>query len=119
MTRIHSLSLGVALAAAALVWSLPATAHQTHATVKTINVTAFDIGFKLSSKTAPGGLIVFKVKNTGHLHHDFKISSKKTKLLGPGRSETLRITLKKATFKYLCTVPGHAAAGMKGVFKVT
>jgi uncharacterized cupredoxin-like copper-binding protein len=118
VTRLRTAAPGVALAAAPLVWALPATAHQTHATAKTINVTAYDIGFKLSSETAPAGLIVFKVKNTGNLQHDFEISSKKTKILGHGRSATLRITLKKGTFKYRCTVPGHAAAGMKGVFKV-
>jgi uncharacterized cupredoxin-like copper-binding protein len=119
MTRLRISSLGVALATAALVWALPATAHETRAAAKTVNVTAYDIGFKLSSKTAPAGLVVFKVKNTGKLQHDFKISSRKTKLLGPGKSATLRITLKKGSYKYLCTVPGHAAAGMRGVFKVT
>jgi uncharacterized cupredoxin-like copper-binding protein len=28
------------------------------------------------------------------------------------------VTLKKGKFKYLCTVAGHAAAGMKGVLTV-
>jgi hypothetical protein len=45
MTGIRVLSLGAALAAAALVWALPATAIRTHVTVNTINVTAYDIGF--------------------------------------------------------------------------
>ena len=30
------------------------------------------------------------------------------------------MTLKKGKkYKYICTVPGHAAAGMKGTFKAT
>ena len=45
MTRLRIATLGVALAAAALVWALPATAIRTHVTVNTINVTAYDIGF--------------------------------------------------------------------------
>jgi len=51
--------------------------------------------------------------------HDFKINGKKTPLISPGKSATLSVTLKKGSFKYTCTVPGHAAAGMKGTFKAT
>jgi uncharacterized cupredoxin-like copper-binding protein len=32
----------------------------------------------------------------------------------------LKVTLsKKGSYEYLCTIPGHAANGMKGVLKVT
>ena len=42
------------------------------------------------------------------------------RLLGPGKSATLVVTLKKGKkYTYICTVPGHAAAGMKGTFKAT
>ena len=51
--------------------------------------------------------------------HDFKIAGKKSKLVQPGKSGKLIVTLKAGKLKYLCTVPGHAAAGMKGVLKVT
>ena len=40
-------------------------------------------------------------------------------MLKPGKSSTIRVTLPKGGKKYLCTVPGHAAAGMKGTLKVT
>ena len=40
-------------------------------------------------------------------------------MLQPGKSARLTVTfLKKGRFPYLCTVPGRAAAGMKGVFIV-
>ena len=40
-------------------------------------------------------------------------------MIQPGKSAKLAVTFKKAgKFSYLCTVPGHAAAGMKGVFTV-
>lgn len=43
-----------------------------------------------------------------------------TKLLSPGASATLAVTVAKAgTYEFLCSVSGHAAAGMKGVLKVT
>ena len=41
-------------------------------------------------------------------------------LLTPRKSASLTIAFKKAgSFEYLCTVPGHAAAGMKGNLNVT
>jgi uncharacterized cupredoxin-like copper-binding protein len=37
----------------------------------------------------------------------------------PGKSATLRVTLAKAgKYRFLRTVPGHAAAGMRGVLAV-
>jgi uncharacterized cupredoxin-like copper-binding protein len=58
-------------------------------------------------------------KNVGHVEHDFKINRKRTPLLQPGKTARLVVTFKKkGKYPYLCTVPGHAAAGMKGVFTV-
>jgi uncharacterized cupredoxin-like copper-binding protein len=85
-----------------------------------VNVTASEFKFVLSKKTARRGVVVFKVKNVGKLKHDFDIKGRKTRLLAPGQTETLRVTfLRKGSYPYKCTVAGHAAAGMKGVFKIT
>ena len=99
--------------AAALV-ALPAIA-KTNAS--TVTVTALDLKFKLSTKSAKAGAVTFKVTNKGKVSHDFKIAGKRTPLLKPGKSATLKVTLKKGNNAYLCTVPGHAAAGMKGIVK--
>ena len=80
----------------------------------TVKVTAFDLGFRLSTKKAKAGKVTFKVTNTGSLQHDFSIAGKKTPLLGHGKSATLTVTIKKGKNAYKCTVPGHAAGGMKG-----
>jgi uncharacterized cupredoxin-like copper-binding protein len=39
--------------------------------------------------------------------------------VNPGGSATLTVTLKRGSYPYLCTVPGHAAQGMKGTFRVS
>ena len=58
--------------------------------MKTVNVTAKEFKFVLSSKSAKRGIVVFKVKNVGALQHDFQINGRKTKLLSHGKSDTLR-----------------------------
>ena len=63
--------------------------------------------------------MVFVFKNVGHVLHDFKIDGKKTPLLQPGKTARLVVKLaKRGRYPYRCTVPGHAAAGMQGVFTV-
>jgi uncharacterized cupredoxin-like copper-binding protein len=97
-----------------------ANAPQKAALLKTVKVTAKDLSFTLSAKSATRGVVVFKVTNAGALKHDFQIKGRTTKLLSHGQSNTLRVTfLKKGKYPYKCTVPGHAAAGMKGVFTIT
>jgi uncharacterized cupredoxin-like copper-binding protein len=85
-----------------------------------VKVTPSEFKFVLSKKTAGRGIVVFKVTNVGKIKHDFEIKGRKTRLLSHGQSATLRVTfLRKGHYPYKCTVPGHAAAGMKGVFTIT
>ena len=103
----------VALLAAVLGGSALAARDSASVTVK-----MSEFKFALSTASAHPGAVVFTITNKGKLPHDFKIAGKKTPLLKPGKSATLSVTLKKGSYPYLCTVPGHAAAGMKGTFTV-
>jgi uncharacterized cupredoxin-like copper-binding protein len=116
MKRI-TLALGVALAA--LVAAGPISAGSTAVKAVTVNVTAKEFKFTLSKTSVPHGKVTFKLTNKGKLPHDFAIGGKKTKLINAGKTTTLTVTLKKGKSAYKCTVPGHAAAGMKGTLKVT
>jgi len=85
-----------------------------------VTVKASEFKFVLSKKTARRGVVVFKITNVGTIKHDFDIKGRKTRLLSHGQSTTLRVTfLRKGHYPYKCTVPGHAAAGMKGVFTIS
>lgn len=97
----------------------PASGTPQRGAVAKVTVTATEFKFKLSKKTVPVGVVEFRVVNKGRIAHDFKIAGKKTPLIRPGKSATLRVVFKKkGRYAYLCTVRGHAAAGMKGVLAV-
>ncbi|HEY3542396.1 MAG TPA: plastocyanin/azurin family copper-binding protein [Gaiellaceae bacterium] len=96
----------------------PAQAAATNASTTAVAVTASEFEFTLSKTSVPSGEIVFTVVNNGKLAHNFWIDGKTTPLVQPGASATLRVTLDPGTFTYICTVPGHAAAGMKGSLTV-
>lgn len=96
------------------------TDRQTTATATTIQVKGGEFFFRLSTKSiAKPGKVTFAFRNIGHVMHDFKINGKKTPMIQPGKTAKLVVTFKKkGKYAYLCTVPGHAEAGMKGVFTV-
>ena len=122
MNRIGKSILAAAvLAPASLVLAVSAFggATGTAATPARVTVNMSEFKFALLPKTTKKGAVVFTVVNKGKVAHDFKIAGKKTPNVAAGRRTTLRVTFKRAgRFAYLCTIPGHAPAGMKGVLVV-
>jgi len=96
------------------------TAPTAHAAATTISVRGKEFSFRLSKTSIPKPeTVTFTFHNAGTMAHDFAIGGKKTRLIGPGKTARVTVTFhKKGRFPYLCTVPGHAQAGMKGVFTV-
>jgi outer membrane protein assembly factor BamB len=98
----------------------------------TVQVKGGEFFFKLSTNTlAKPGKVTFVFTNAGHVLHDFEMCSAPaaaavnsctgthTPLIQPGQTAKLVVDFKqKGKYPYLCTVPGHAAAGMKGLFSV-
>jgi uncharacterized cupredoxin-like copper-binding protein len=119
MKRIFSLVAVLAVAAVS-VFAVVAYAGSNRATTTTVKVTIKSFRFQLSRKTAPHGKVKFVVVNKDSTRHDFKIAGKKTPLLSKGQTKSFTVALRKGKkYTYICTVPGHAAAGMKGTFKAT
>jgi uncharacterized cupredoxin-like copper-binding protein len=83
-----------------------------------VTVIATEFKFKLSKRSVRAGTVIFTVKNQGKIAHDFKIAGKKTRVLAPGKTQVLRVKVTKGRKQYICTLVGHAKAGMKGVFLV-
>jgi len=110
-----SIAALIPTAAASARTDSPARAAKT-----TISVSGKEFSFHLSETSIPKPeTVTFRFHNVGTMAHDFAIGGKKTPLINRGKTATLAVTFhKKGRFNYLCTVPGHAEAGMKGVFTV-
>jgi nitrite reductase (NO-forming) len=113
---VLSILAAAGLAAGVLAAGGAASAKKTVA----VTVVAKEFKFTLSKRSVPAGsTVVFTIVNKGKISHDFKISGKKTPTLSPGKSAKLTMKFTKiGRFAYLCTLPGHASAGMKGSFAV-
>jgi len=109
--RVVPVSL-VAAALAAVVLLVPVASGSSAAKY---TVTAVDFRFQKMPKTVVAGAHTFTLVNRGQATHDLKLAGKKTKILNNGQRASIRVTLKRGkTYAFLCTVPGHAALGMKG-----
>jgi len=115
---VRSITLVGALVGASLALALPAGAASQATGVTVTAGTPSEFRFTLSKKSVAKGAVTFTVTNKGKITHDFRIGGKKTALLKPGKKATLRVVLKAGKAPYLCTLPGHAAGGMKGTLTV-
>jgi glucose/arabinose dehydrogenase len=86
----------------------------------TVNVSLVDFRIRLSRASVPFGTVVFHVTNRGATVHDLVFPGRgRTRLLRPRQQQTIVVRFaKKGAYAYRCSVPGHAALGMKGVLRV-
>jgi uncharacterized cupredoxin-like copper-binding protein len=87
-------------------------------TTTAVNVSATEFRFTLSRQSVPPGKVVFAISNKGKIAHDFSINGETSALVSPGTTTNLTVRLGNGKFLYLCTLPGHAQAGMKGTLVV-
>ncbi len=87
-------------------------------------VFADEFRFSLSRTTLPAGKLVLQLKNIGEDDHDFRIVGPRgtvraeTGTVRPDRLGTLRTTLARGRYTYVCTIADHRDRGMRGSFTV-
>ena len=79
--------------------------------------------FNTTKLTAKAGSDSFDFTNDAPISHDFTVETSSGQKVGAtpifsGGTKSFTATLKPGTYKFLCTVPGHAAAGMQGTITV-
>jgi plastocyanin len=85
------------------------------ATGGAITVCGSEMKFDVATIKATPGPLKVTFRNGGSTYHTLKITDASLELkANPGKSQTGTVTLSKGTYDFDCTVPGHAAAGMKG-----
>ena len=92
----------------------PKTTTQAQSAAQTVEVTETEFRIALAGYKAKAGNFTFDVKNAGKIPHDLSIKGgPKTKLIQPGATAQLVVTLKPGKYHLYCSVPGHEQAGMR------
>ena len=85
-----------------------------------VEVSAFDLGFTPTTTTVnAAGRYAITLKNTGQITHDLTFpDGKTTGLVDAGKAAIVEVEVPLAGLTFICSIPGHAAAGMKGTITV-
>ncbi len=89
-------------------------------TVVDVNLSEFQI--TMTPTEIPPGEVTFRITNGGTQVHDFMIPDlgQISPMINPGETVTLSVNIPdEGTFKVMCGVVGHEAAGMTSSFKVS
>lgn len=90
--------------------------------VASLKVQSGNVFFKPTKLSAPAGIISITLKNIESGSHDLEIhgvSGFQLQVSGEGSTATEKVQLKKGTYEYYCSIPGHEEAGMKGTLTVS
>ena len=120
-TAAVAVAAAAALSGSALAAKAPASAGGTK-----LHLTAVANGLAFSTKSlkAKAGRITISLTNASALKHDLVIEQgekvlARTPMLAKGKSGSLSVSLKKGSYDFVCDVPGHEDAGMKGTLTVS
>jgi nitrite reductase (NO-forming) len=102
--------------AAVAATSVPASAGPV---LGTLEVTAVDLGFQPTnlSVDAPGAYTV-SLRNTGTIVHNITFADGTAVSAEAGQTATGTVVVPADGLSFLCSIPGHADAGMKGTITV-
>jgi iron uptake system component EfeO len=88
-----------------------------------IAVQAAEYKFEPATINATAGSVTFRVTNVGNEEHEFEIFKGETVVdeiegLVPGLTRDLTVDLAAGDYTFVCKLPGHEEAGMKGTLTV-
>jgi plastocyanin len=92
-------------------------ASEAEAAATSIRVVEVDYKIRLPKTTFQPGTYTFDVRNEGKVPHNLKIQGPggggRTPDISPGGGEALTVELKRGTYDFYCTIPGHRQLGME------
>ena len=89
------------------------------AAADTISIEAFDLGFRPQSVAVPApGTYDVTFSNTGAMLHDVTFADGTTLSAAGGETATGTVTVPEGGLAFICSIPGHGDAGMKGEITV-
>jgi len=122
--RLTAVLAVVIAIATAVVVTAPAGASPTKApSVVKVKALASGLKFDRTRLRAPAGKIKLVFTNLSTLQHNVRIESGEnelggTKTIRKGTATTV-VSLKKGSYNFYCSVPGHEDAGMRGTLTVS
>ncbi len=120
-SRVAALTVVGALALAGLAASAQAASGTTLKLSASPSALKFSVT-KLS--VAKPGKVTIVMSNPSSISHSIALKGNGLKkpvvgpIVGKGKTSTISTTVKKGTYTFYCSVPGHAQAGMKGTLTV-
>lgn len=81
---------------------------------------SFDLGFKLATlEVATDSRYTVKLVNDGTIVHDITFPDGTKMAPQPGATNSLDVDVPAAGLTFICSIPGHEQAGMKGTIGLT
>jgi uncharacterized cupredoxin-like copper-binding protein len=114
--------VAVAIVSLGLAGGVMAADRAIDAGARQVAVTARNLRFEPAEIAVPsGGFVVIRLTNADPTFHDWEVEGLANVDAGarPGQTQTIRVRLDRpGTYRVVCTVPGHASAGMVGTLIV-
>ena len=84
-----------------------------------LQITSIDLGFEPKDlEVDAAGSYEVVLKNTGAIAHDITFPNVPTILAAAGASASAVVVVPAEGLSFICSIPGHADAGMKGTIKI-
>jgi nitrite reductase (NO-forming) len=85
----------------------------------TLELEAFDLGFKPNALTVPAaGRYTVALNNTGTVAHDITVPGGETVVADPGATASVDVDVPATGLDFICSIVGHKEAGMVGTIAV-